>query len=169
MKRLSNDAKLAIIKQAINRGSTKIAAIAASNNIGKSTLNKWIQHYKQGDYAAEKVSKASVTSDLRTLTFEQKFHHIVAIEGLDDVRLGEYCRQNGLYAHQINSWKTELMTPKNTQDNYLKIKAELAAMTHKNKQLESELRRKDKALAEASALLILKKKAGLIWGETEED
>jgi len=42
-------------------------------------------------------------------------------------------------------------------------------MKAKNKKLESELRRKDKALAEASALLILKKKANLIWGESEDD
>jgi hypothetical protein len=39
----------------------------------------------------------------------------------------------------------------------------------KVKQLEKELRRKDKALAEAAALLILKKKADLLWGSEEDE
>ena len=36
-------------------------------------------------------------------------------------------------------------------------------------QLEKELRRKDKALAETAALLVLRKKANAIWGEDEDD
>jgi transposase len=39
----------------------------------------------------------------------------------------------------------------------------------KNRQLEKELRRKEKALAEAAALLILQKKAQAIWGDGEDD
>ena len=76
---------------------------------------------------------------------------------------------HGLYAHELTTWKTELMAPKKTGDNSAAIKAELNEMKAKNKKLESELRRKDKALAEASALLILKKKANLIWGESGDD
>jgi hypothetical protein len=37
------------------------------------------------------------------------------------------------------------------------------------KELERELRRKEKALAETTALIVLKKKAQLIWGDPEED
>jgi len=36
-------------------------------------------------------------------------------------------------------------------------------------QLEKELRRKDKALAETAALLVLRKKANAIWGEIEDE
>ena len=36
-------------------------------------------------------------------------------------------------------------------------------------ELERELRRKDKALAEAAALLVLRKKAAAIWGESEDE
>ena len=37
------------------------------------------------------------------------------------------------------------------------------------KELEWEIRRKDKALAEAAALLVLKKKAEAIWGALDDD
>jgi hypothetical protein len=35
--------------------------------------------------------------------------------------------------------------------------------------LERELKRKDKALAEAVALLVLSKKARALWGEEDDD
>ena len=35
--------------------------------------------------------------------------------------------------------------------------------------LEKELNRKEKALAEVAALLVLRKKAQAIWGDTSED
>jgi len=48
-------------------------------------------------------------------------------------------------------------------------RAALALERKKNKQLERELRRKEKALAETAALLTLSKKARAIWGVNEED
>jgi hypothetical protein len=44
---------------------------------------------------------------------------------------------------------------------------EVKALRTENRALKKELTRKEKALAEASALLILKKKAALLWGENE--
>ena len=49
------------------------------------------------------------------------------------------------------------------------VKAAITAERKKVKQLERELRRKEKALAETAALLILSKKAQAIWGVKEED
>jgi transposase len=37
------------------------------------------------------------------------------------------------------------------------------------KKLERELRRKEKALAEAAALLVLQKKVQAIWGDEDDD
>ncbi len=50
-----------------------------------------------------------------------------------------------------------------------KESAELKALRSENKRLKKDLNRKDKALAETSALLVLKKKADLIWGDPEDD
>ena len=64
--------------------------------------------------------------------------------------------------------RNEFMTSKK-DDLSAKQKSELKLLKHKIKQLTQELNRKDKALAETAALLVLKKKANLIWGEDEED
>ncbi|MDP2194334.1 MAG: transposase [Alphaproteobacteria bacterium] len=82
----------------------------------------------------------------------------MASNGLNDLELGKYCRQHGSQPHELTTWKNEMMNNKNTGDNPAELKAELCEMKIQNKQLERELRRKDKAHAEASALLILKKK-----------
>lgn len=169
MKRLSPDGKTAIIMQAINRGNRGIAEIAALNNIGKSTLTRWVRQYKLGIAPRSKSSESNVTKNNKPLSAEQKFQHILASNGLDDVSLGKYCRQNGMYAHELTAWKDAFINDKNKGDNSPVSKAELNELKAKNTQLEKELRRKDRALAEASALLILKKKANLIWGESGDD
>ena len=48
-------------------------------------------------------------------------------------------------------------------------RAELVRGRKKNAQLAKELHRKEKALAEAAALLILSKKAQAIWGTGADD
>ena len=50
-----------------------------------------------------------------------------------------------------------------------KLKNQLKEEIEKSKSLEKELKRKEKALAEAAALLVLRKKAQAIWGDPEED
>ena len=42
-------------------------------------------------------------------------------------------------------------------------------MQNEKEKLEKELAKKEKALAEAAALLVLRKKADAIWGTDEED
>ena len=54
-------------------------------------------------------------------------------------------------------------------DLSIKHKSELKLLKNQIKQLTQELNRKEKALAETAALLVLKKKANLIWGEDEAD
>jgi hypothetical protein len=47
-------------------------------------------------------------------------------------------------------------------------KAENQQIVNEVKQLKRDLHRKDKALAEVTALLILKKKTDLLWGDNED-
>ena len=48
-------------------------------------------------------------------------------------------------------------------------RAERKSDRKRSKELEKELRSKEKALAEAAALIILRKKAQAIWGDREDD
>ncbi len=49
------------------------------------------------------------------------------------------------------------------------LKAIRKADEKRIKELERDLKRKEKALVETAALLVLRKKAQAIWGDTEEE
>lgn len=57
----------------------------------------------------------------------------------------------------------------NAAEQYKRSRQEHKAEQKRMKQLQRELRRKDRALAETAALLTLSKKAGAIWGRNDED
>lgn len=149
--------KEAVILKALNRGpGVTLKSIALANNIGVSTLGKWLT----------KSRKSVTVNQVNNTSREMWLNHLINTNGMDDVSLGTYCRKHGIYSHQLTEWKKELMMPKNENN---KQNQELKKLQEENKRLQREIKRKDKALAEASALLILKKKADLIWGVDEDD
>jgi len=78
------------------------------------------------------------------------------------------CRERGIFLHHITQWKQDFITP-----SAVKAKAgkqtESKILRKENKALKKELNRKDKALAETAALLVLQKKVNEIWGTHDED
>ena len=99
-----------------------------------------------------------------TWTAEAKLKAIVETAGLAEPELGLYLRREGLYSHQITAWRAEILAHFATRPIPKKD-----ARDETIRQLERELLRKDKALAEASALRILQKKVDVIWGNGRED
>jgi transposase len=71
---------------------------------------------------------------------------------------------------QIRRWRESASTGAGS-DGHLSVedRRSLQQERQKNRKLEKELKRKEKALAEAAALLVLQKKARAIWGDAEED
>jgi len=76
--------------------------------------------------------------------------------------LGELLRKEGLYSHQIDEWKADIVKALTPKVGRPRVKDD---RDQRIKELERDVHRKDKALAEASALLILQKKVNLIWGD----
>ena len=102
-----------------------------------------------------------------SLSSAEKFSVVMETASLNEVELSEYCRRKGLYPEQINAWRESCMQA-NTSVSPKVDRARLTTQSKQIKQLEAELRRKDKALAEAAALLVLPKKLRAIWEETED-
>jgi transposase len=89
-------------------------------------------------------------------TTEARFSVIVETAKLSETELSEYCREKGLYPEQVRTWKASFIAHDKMSGNGDK-KAEAKVDKKRIIQLEKELRRKEKALAEAAALLILEK------------
>jgi len=159
MSKLSHSAKEAIIKKALSNCGT-MQEIAKNHSIGYSTLCEWVRRYRDGE-SITRSGKQGMQS------VSERFEHVLAAASLGEEEVGRYCRENGLYAFQLTKWKEDFMTERAPIDKT--TQATVKALQMENKTLKQEVLRKDKALAEATALLILKKKASLIWGEVEDD
>ena len=88
---------------------------------------------------------------------------------LNAAELGEYCRQRGLYPQQAQAWRSACEQANDCERARVsRGRAQEAEQRRRIRTLERELRQKEKALAEAAALLVLSKKAAAIWGEDED-
>jgi len=77
---------------------------------------------------------------------------------MDEATRSAWCREHGVYPQQLQQWKASavhsLAAPEEARASPLQTKQDKRRI----KELERELRRKDKALAETAALLVLSKK-----------
>jgi len=119
--------------------------------VGVSTLEKW-RSQSLGKPAKGKVWTAAA-----------RLQAVIATAAMDEVSRSAWCRENGLYVHQLQQWKDSatqsLAAPEESRASPLQTKADRRRI----KELERELRRKESALAEAAALLILAKKTEAIF------
>lgn len=85
---------------------------------------------------------------------------------MDEATRGAWCREQGLYAAELEAWKRDaiggLGEPRGASV------ADTRQDRRRIRELERELHRKDKALAEAAALLVLSKKLSAIFHEGED-
>ena len=101
-----------------------------------------------------------------------KFRVVLQTQALSEAELSEYCRANGVLREQIEQWRVaceqanDAMPVSAAAGEPAAAEAKLAQA--RIRELERQLRRKDAALAEAAALLVLGKKAEAIWGKDEE-
>lgn len=104
----------------------------------------------------------------KEISAEAKLSHVIAAGSLSEAEISQYCREKGIYAEQIKEWRLAFLEgqiPRKQQSR--REKAEERKDQQKIRRLERELRRKDKALAEAAALLVLQKKLQSLYGEEE--
>ena len=79
--------------------------------------------------------------------------------GLSGEALQAWCRERGIFAHHLTSWQTAFCAGGQESSGTREVRT----LKDENVKLKRELVRKDKALAEAAALLILQKKFRALW------
>ena len=116
MRKLSAEAKQAIIDKVLARDGRTVVEIAKLHNISYSTLQKWIRKVRNGDI----IDPVKSVKDNQALSLSERFTHLMATASLDETAVGIYCREHGLYAIQLTQWKEAFMTQKpdlKKQDN----------------------------------------------------
>ena len=140
-----------------------ISVLSKESGIPYGTLHTWRKKARKGGVAVPGNGKHA-----DEWSSEDKFAVVLETSALNEAELAEYCRKKGLYTDQISSWRHKCVQA-NAAPVRKKNKAEGLESKKRIKNLEKELNRKEKALAETAALLVLRKKANAIWGEGEDD
>jgi transposase-like protein len=143
-------------------------ALSGQVGIGQPTLSRWLRQARTVPCMTKKSkrSKSSARAQRpQDWSPEEKLRVVVESRGLADEELGAFLRKEGLHQAQLDEWLATARSSLSVRKGPKKASAE----SKRIRELERELRRKDKALAETAALLVLKKKVQAIWGDEDDD
>jgi transposase-like protein len=148
----SKEFKESMIARMLPPENASVPELVRETGIPKDTLYTWRRQYQN------KQSPPTCTGRPgSSLSREDKLSIIIETASLSEVELGEYCRRKGLYPEQIAGWKKTFIQNESTATSKAD-REQLRQQGKTIKALQSELNRKEKALAEAAALLVLEKK-----------
>lgn len=163
--RYTAEQKQAIVARMMPPQNEPVAKLSEVTGVTEVTLYKW---RKEARAAGSATPGNGQTSD--KWSSQDKFLVVMETFAMNEADLAEYCRRKGLYREQIEAWK-EVCLQANGQafDQAKQLNGQLKEEQQRAKALEKDLQKKEKALAEAAALLLLRKKAQAIWGDEEEE
>jgi transposase len=138
--------------------STSVDDLSREIGVSTSTLERW-RSQALSDVGREQVWTAAA-----------RFEAVLTTAAMDEAAKSAWCRAKGVYLHELTAWRQSatdaLADPQETRANPKQTKLDRKRI----KELERDLRRKEKALAEAAALLVLSKKVSAIFNQdTDED
>lgn len=149
--------KETIVKKLLTPGGKGANELSKEIGVSKQTLYNWRDKYSDG------VQIVQQQMSPRKWKIKDKYSAVIESANLSEKELGRWLRETGLHGEHVELWKKEIEDMVSSP----KDKEEIRNLKKKNKELERELARKEKALAEMAALITLKKKADAIWGEEE--
>jgi transposase-like protein len=163
--------KIQSVQKALNRTEgSSIQEIADSLGVGLSSLTKWIRQARNHEFEMASEAEIKMMSDEKRpqdWTLDKRLEMVIKCAALDDEAINALCREQGIYPHHIQQWKSDFVSGKKTPLPIPKT-TEVKQLKTENKALKKELNRKDRALAETAALLVLQKKVNELWGGDED-
>jgi len=154
-------------------GPAAISAKALSREVGipQSTLSRWLRGSVAGVSSGEDRGQKQ-RSGRRERTPLEKAELVIEASKLEGEELGAFLRRNGLHEadlEEMRRWLGERLDPTTARQEKKASKKAKQAEQKRIRGLERELRKKEKALAEAAALLVLQKKVQQLWGAEDDD
>jgi transposase-like protein len=161
LKTYPTELKDSIVAKMLAPHNVGVPQLVRETGIPRDTLYGWRQRA-----LAQGVAAATAATPLGSWSSEEKFAAVVETASLTELEVGEYCRRKGIYPEQLGTWRETCRQA----NGALPSKAERAERRAEHEELQRltrELAYKDRALAEAAALLVLQKKVRQIWEESE--
>lgn len=143
----------------------QLIELAVETGVPASTLGRWRTEAKNPRVACHAVF---MTTDRRPTDWPaaERLRVLNETSSLSDEELGEYLRREGLHSDTLALWRADALAGLAGAGG---TSARPTKTSRRERELERELRRKEKALAETAALLVLQKKARQLFGDAEDD
>ena len=133
--------------------SAPLEAVAREIGVSADTLERW------------RSEALAAPARERTWTAAARLDAVITTAAMDEAARSAWCREHGVYPQQLQQWRDSatqaLAEPEEARASPQQTKHDRRRI----KELESELRRKEKALAETAALLVLSKKVSAIFNK----
>ena len=163
--RYSPERKEAVLRKMIPPHNRTIRDLAREERISEATLYNWRQQARDNG-----LLMPDADTSPEGWTARDKFAAVLESAAFNEIELAEYCRKKGIYPEQLSRWRIACEHANDwDRANNRQLKNEKKKDRNRIRDLERELRRKEKALAETAALIVLQKKAKAIWGDHEEE
>lgn len=159
-RKYSAEFKEKIIARLLPPRNESVPSVSRETGISVDTLYTWRIQYRNN----QRIPATVVTLSNSNYESEEKLMAVIEAASLSETELGEYCRRKGYYPEQITGWRAAIVQGLSSA-SHKADREQLNQQAKAIKQLHQELSRKEKALAEAAALLILGKKAAALWEE----
>ena len=160
MSRKNTDTSIrdAFLERIKKPGCPSVKTIAEEMRLPKATLYSWIAAERLRKRQGVSMNKKSVKRSALS-----KFSLVSKSEGMGIAELEKFCAENGVSFSELQSWRDlSLSAMENSGDgNVMSVKRHIDEVS----ELKAELARKERALAEAAALLLLQKKTSEILGQ----
>jgi hypothetical protein len=156
MARYGNKFKERAVARLLPPESADISRVSQELGVSVSTLERW---------RADALSRPARE---RVWTAAARLQAVIATAAMDEAQRAAWCREQGIFPSELKSWQ-EAATAALSQPEEARASPQETREDRKRiKELERDLRRKEKALAETAALLVLAKKVDAIFGDGEE-
>jgi transposase-like protein len=167
--------KNAMIQKMTSPTAISATALSKEVDIAQSTLSRWLRTaglvspygFPNNAHGYSDMVKVKDPKRPKDWSAEDKLNVVMEAASLDEEQLGAFLREKGLHLTHLEQWRKQMLDALKNKPSQKRTKGKKDD-TQRIRALEKELNRKDKALAEAAALLVLKKKVHDIWGEEED-
>lgn len=162
----SPERRESVLRKMLPPNTISIAALSKEEGISDATLYNWRKQARNRG----RLMPDSDNTRADEWSSRDKFAAVMETVSMNQAQIAAYCREKGLYPEQLAQWR-QVCEQANDRDQATEKKLKEATQSErkKNKQLQKELDRKEKALAEAAALLVLRKKYNALFGDHEDE
>ena len=147
-------------------GPTPMSAsvLSAETGVSQATLSRWLKQAATMSTMSEPNNEVKVVKRPQDWPAAERLRVVQESSGLAGEALGALLRREGLHEVVLLEWRQAALSALTEAPKRRGRTPEAKTI----RKLEAELRRKDRALAETAALLVLQGKARALWGEEGE-